>query len=543
LGDTIVSAEPLLNRSRRYYPAASYYNFLLSVQKGDIENAADRAAAFLASDEEPYTSLILKELVHDRRILDSLSRFGFGAEVLVDMSMAKGLYQEALTYSYLISNNVEIIAKRALCSFRLGDFEMAVPLYEEYYSRTGDAGSLLKIAYALFYQDHLTASREHLLRYKAKLSSETSASPVEQEAAYLQIQLDMAGGNVETSLQSVKDYVRRFRGTRSSDILVTMAFYNAFLNGYRSMAFQFLDRVSSHLHTAYYRAWAAYILGIYAEPSLLPEALELRPGSYYSFRTAHLIGNATDPAHEDLENVDEKLLPFRRSVFYAYYCMGYPDVVEEVLQSGFPVSQKEFRTGYHFLLSKLAYAREDPYRGIVHAEQLLENLGAPSLLSLPHEVLELLYPQVFIEIIDEDLTENGTAYDRFLVLAIIREESRYNTHARSSKGALGLMQLMPETASWILREDVTAAELANPSVNISAGTAYLEYLFNRFDSTEFVIASYNGGPNNVAKWILSDPSRSVERFVEEIPFRETRNFVKKVYTSYSMYRYLYTDGS
>ncbi len=542
LGETLDSAVRLLNRYKRYYSASSYYCFLLSLLQGDIENAADRALAFLAFDEEPYTSLILKELLRDRRVIDSLSTLGFGVEVLVDMSIKKGLYSEALAYSYLISHNVEIIAKRALCSFRLGDFEMAVPLYEEYYSRTGDAGSLLFIAYAAFYQDKLTESSEYLRRYRAKLVNETSPSPMEQEAEYLQAQLYIAGEDVESALRFVYDYLLRFEGARSSDILVTTAFYNAFLKGYRSLAFQFLDHVSPHLHTAYYQAWAAYILGIYTEPSLLPEALELRPGSYYAFRTAHILGSVTESAADGIENIDEILNPFRSSVFYEYYCMGHVDVIEEILQSGFPVSRKEFRAGYHFLLSKLAYIREDPYGGIVHAEQLLESLGAPPLLSVPHEVLELLYPQVFIETIEEDLTGNGNAYDRFLVLAIIREESRYNIQARSSKGALGLMQLMPETASWILRKNITAAELVTPSVNISAGMAYLAYLFNRFNSPEFVIASYNGGPNNVAEWIRSDPSRSIEQFIEEIPFRETRNFVKKVYTSYCMYRYLYTDG-
>jgi soluble lytic murein transglycosylase len=103
------------------------------------------------------------------------------------------------------------------------------------------------------------------------------------------------------------------------------------------------------------------------------------------------------------------------------------------------------------------------------------------------------------------------------------------------------MQLMPDTASWILRDEISAVQLLQPSVNISAGTTYLDYLYRRFDTTEYVLASYNGGPNTVGKWISKSKGRSLEEFIEEIPYRETRNFVKKVYTSYQMYRFLYSN--
>jgi len=228
-------------------------------------------------------------------------------------------------------------------------------------------------------------------------------------------------------------------------------------------------------------------------------------------------------------------------VLYELCSLDYMDELEWLCQSALRLSAEDGSAGYLFLLSKLAYANRDPYRGIIFAEKLLSTLDSPALLSLPREILELLYPRVFVDLIIDSLKDRETEMELFLVLSIVREESRYNSEAQSSKGALGLMQLMPDTASWILRDEISAVKLLQPSVNISAGTTYLDYLYKRFDITEYVVASYNGGPNNVGKWISQNRGRSLEEFIEEIPYRETRNFVKKVYTSYQMYRFLYDD--
>jgi tetratricopeptide (TPR) repeat protein len=542
LGTEHDSAGRYLDRFSRSYPASSYFGALLTLHRRDTEEAAHRAQGILNSDEEPYTSLLLKKLVHDRAVIGRLKRMGFTTESLVDLSMEKGLYQEALSYSYLLSGKGEIIGKRALCSFQLRDFETAVPLFQEYHWETGNADALLKIAYAAFYEEKYGQAREYLLRYASHLSMESAGKHMDRAAAYLQVQLNMRGRDVEKSLNSVSGYLRAYEGSRSSDILATEVFYDASLKGFHSRALQYLHDVRSYMHTAYYQAWAAYMLGIYTGSPLLADAVQLRPGSYYSFRAALLLGTDAEGVKDRPQNSIVAIESVTDSIMHELFCLGYLEEIEEMLQSVLLLTRKDGGAGYHFLLSKIAYARGDPYGGIAHAEKLLTSLGSPALLLLPPEVLELLYPLVFLDIINDTLRGRNPVLEPFIVLAIIREESRYNTQARSAKGALGLMQLMPDTASWILQDDISAAQLVEQSVNISAGTAYLDYLYRRFDSTEYVVASYNGGPNNVAKWIRSNPGRSLEHFIEEIPYRETRNFVKRVYTSYHMYRYLYTDG-
>jgi soluble lytic murein transglycosylase-like protein len=99
-----------------------------------------------------------------------------------------------------------------------------------------------------------------------------------------------------------------------------------------------------------------------------------------------------------------------------------------------------------------------------------------------------------------------------LVAAVVQAESRFKPNARSGVGAVGLMQLMPRTGKWM-----GARNLTNPAQNIQAGTKYLKYLNERFDGNETkVIAAYNAGEGNV------------RRFGGVPPFKETRNYVKKV---------------
>jgi len=99
-----------------------------------------------------------------------------------------------------------------------------------------------------------------------------------------------------------------------------------------------------------------------------------------------------------------------------------------------------------------------------------------------------------------------------LVAAVVQAESRFKPTARSGKGAVGLMQLVPRTGRWMGARDLT-----NPQQNVAAGARYLKYLHERFDGNETkVIAAYNAGEGNV------------KRFDGVPPFRETRNYVNKV---------------
>lgn len=135
--------------------------------------------------------------------------------------------------------------------------------------------------------------------------------------------------------------------------------------------------------------------------------------------------------------------------------------------------------------------------------------------------------------------------DPFLVAGIIREESLYNPKALSPVGAMGLMQLMPETANRIARrlglDPVNREDLLQGEVNVRLGVAYVGQLLRDYQGNLIrAVAAYNAGPAAVKRWIAKFGDRDPDEFVELISYRETRRYVKRVLTSYRIYQALYS---
>ncbi len=136
-----------------------------------------------------------------------------------------------------------------------------------------------------------------------------------------------------------------------------------------------------------------------------------------------------------------------------------------------------------------------------------------------------------------------------LIYAVIKTESGFDQSAVSSKGAVGLMQIMPSTFEWItndlLHEYLGEDMLYDPETNIKYGTYYLCRLYNRFEDWNTAVAAYNGGEGNVSEWLsdrrYSDDGKRLN--IDNIPdsFSETENYVKKVNKALSMYQKLYQE--
>lgn len=154
-------------------------------------------------------------------------------------------------------------------------------------------------------------------------------------------------------------------------------------------------------------------------------------------------------------------------------------------------------------------------------------------------VMRLAYPDKFSELVNENANANGL--DPYLVFAIIKAESGFNTDAVSHKGAKGLMQLMDVTAKECADKlgliSYTAEDAFKPEINIKLGCWYLAKLMKSHENNEKkAIASYNAGGGNVKDWLIQNGG-SFE--IEQIPFKETREYVKRVLDNYNMYRALY----
>ena len=124
-----------------------------------------------------------------------------------------------------------------------------------------------------------------------------------------------------------------------------------------------------------------------------------------------------------------------------------------------------------------------------------------------------------------------------LVLAVIEVESEFDADARSDAGAMGYMQLLPDTFTWIrdekLCETVSDTAILDPTVNIRYGTYYLAYLTERFGTLRVALAAYNAGEGRVAEWLETDPT------LFRIPYPETRGYVDKVLRALARYEKKY----
>lgn len=133
--------------------------------------------------------------------------------------------------------------------------------------------------------------------------------------------------------------------------------------------------------------------------------------------------------------------------------------------------------------------------------------------------------------------ECGEDIDYRLVLAVIKAESEFDESAVSNKGAVGLMQLLPSTAEWLWSQnydsELTEEMLYSPEINIELGIAYLKYLLDRFE-LEYALAAYNAGEGVVSGW-LEDGLSSVD----DIPYKETREYVRKVTRYYKIFKSLH----
>lgn len=153
------------------------------------------------------------------------------------------------------------------------------------------------------------------------------------------------------------------------------------------------------------------------------------------------------------------------------------------------------------------------------------------------------YPQPNRDIVFSEAYESNV--DPYLVFAIIRAESKFQTSAESPAGARGLMQIMPETAQWIAEQqgitDYSTIDLHDPQDNIQFGCWYLSDLMREFDEqVPLVAAAYNAGRGTVRGWMDSGQWNGDPHQLDQIPFEETRQYVKNVLKNYEAYQEIYT---
>lgn len=164
--------------------------------------------------------------------------------------------------------------------------------------------------------------------------------------------------------------------------------------------------------------------------------------------------------------------------------------------------------------------------------------------ALPAPILQIMFPLTYWDAIKR----NAAIYelDPFVVAALIAQESMFDPGVRSSANAWGLMQIVPATgrrlATALGIRRFTTSMLTNGDTNIRLGTLYFKRLITQFGGLHYALASYNAGENRVVRWKAERPGMEEDEFIDDIPFPETQNYVKRILGTAEDYRRLYGEG-
>jgi soluble lytic murein transglycosylase len=303
---------------------------------------------------------------------------------------------------------------------------------------------------------------------------------------------------------------------------------------------------------------ATYWVGKWAEQSrqegrarsAYEQVLRRYPESYYAWRSASRLGWQVG----DFTTVRDLNPNVARSAARPELPTGSP-VLKELFQLGedrdaWDLWQVEFKdpaqptVAEQFTDGVLRLGVGDFIDGIfmisfLSQREKPEELEQYHALKRQRSYWEALYPFPYLEAIASWSQERRL--NPLLVTALIRQESRFMAGIKSSAGATGLMQVMPDTAEWIAKKiQFKNYRLTNPEDNIKLGTWYLDYTHQEYENNSMLaVASYNAGPGAVGGWVQKKVGLDLDEFVETIPYDETRDYVKSVFGNYWNYLRLY----
>lgn len=224
---------------------------------------------------------------------------------------------------------------------------------------------------------------------------------------------------------------------------------------------------------------------------------------------------------------------------------GETNKAPETRQPAAPASSTALSSDAAYTLAILFKRGDSAERAVRFAEPLWKKVPADYLLELaPREMVELLYPAPYRQVLRESAPSRGV--DPRFVLAIMRQESRFRADAKSISAARGLLQFIPTTSNKIAAQldskNFRQDDLYNPRVAVLFGSQYMGNLFKLFpEMPQAVAASYNGGEDNVARWVARARSNDPDRYVIEFGYAQSKDYVFKVLPNFWMYQKLYND--
>jgi soluble lytic murein transglycosylase len=215
----------------------------------------------------------------------------------------------------------------------------------------------------------------------------------------------------------------------------------------------------------------------------------------------------------------------------------FPDATEEVESRASRIRSSEQALPFvHALLQLGEYG---------HAHRVAaRHLWGRAFTGRAPDALAAFYPKAYASAVESAATRHEV--EKHLVWAIMRRESAFRPEVASAADARGLMQIIPPTGTAIAEKlsepRPNPAELFSPDLSIRYGAWYLSQLMKRFSHPALAAAAYNAGPSAVMKWTKEKGTLPLDLFVEEIPYKETRGYVKQVVADLYLYRTFYGSG-
>lgn len=382
-----------------------------------------------------------------------------------------------------------------------------------------------------------------LSNLSAKETCATLLKATKKTAAYPAVLFEYA--SYLPKISSIKCYETIYKKYPNS-YQAAQSLWNVFLytykNGYtlkaKELAQEYLNNYSNKKSTPAMKFWHAKILLEERKTARakqeFKELIKTEPDSYYAYVSYNLLNGVHTPFNT-----------FNYGKIGNFYGFSNDDLSQIfnndktlvlVAQLNDIELLKTFRLHNDFALSYIVRLENNlPYSVFLARKALGELSVKPQHKDARYK---LAYPLVYRDVINK--YSDKYSQNPYLMLALIREESTFNRHAQSAVGAVGLMQLMPSTASSLGLGEAQILDMYNPEVNINLGIKYFSYLKNMFEDSEMLaVLSYNGGPSNVSRWSGKLDELDFNEFVEDIPYSETQNYIKRVFGSYWNYIRIY----
>jgi soluble lytic murein transglycosylase len=424
---------------------------------------------------------------------------------------------------------------------------------ERYPQSTAGREALLRMARLLWNRDRDAAARRAFEKFLRRYPHQPGAS----DALYAIGRIDETAGRSQTAVHGFTELTRRYPRSR----LVNDARWRLGWIRYRTRKWDSAARAFAELARGaqgvdrqggfYWQARALERAGRRREASNLYARLVADdPNGYYGAWAQRRLedapavvrvsetGGATDAlpeAHVFAEPAFEGVIDSFHLVRWRQLRLAGVNALARAELRAVQRAHAEDGRVLHDLM--LAYPGVEGFR---EALRLAYRRGGQARLSA-FERDRLLYPLAFWDVVRQEGMINDV--DPLLLESIMRQESLFDPEARSPANARGLMQLLPSTAKQVAASSkiaVDAEDLTTPAINVKLGATYLRTLLGRYRGDLVkALAAYNGGEAAVDKWERRAPQLQTDEFVENISYRETRNYVKRVLANFQTYESIY----